>query len=271
MLEAWARETDRRRRANMAAGVVAMHPLADRMLLAMLDTHDPMLRSDVSVLLQQLQIPQAAPFLSASPASAERQAAAALDNYRRGAPVFAADQNNQVELWQLNDATKELSPIRVGATEARIIWMSKLARRLSQLRPENPTYQRQATVLGWEAASTSPRNPTNASPTNFPFDSHTDVRLLNDMLTEALKENYPHAAIGLLSTIARRGDPSVLLTIDAKPSPVAEALASSNRNVRFAALAAIMASIRRRRTRVPAAFPRRSPGLRRAAARNERW
>ncbi len=218
-----------------------MHPLADGMLLGMLDTHDPVLRSEVSVLLQQLQVPQAAPFIAASPASAERETAAALDNYRRGVPVFAADQNNQVELWQWSDATKELSPVRVSANEARIIWMSKLARRLSQLRPENPAYQRQAAVLGWEAASTDPRNSSTGTPANSPFDLHTDMRLLNDMLAEALKENYPHAAIRLLSTIAGRGDPSVLLTIDAKPSPVTEALTSPNRNVRFAALGAIMA------------------------------
>ena len=61
--------------------------------------------------------------------------------------------DNQVELWQWNDATKQLSSIRVPAAEARIIWMSKLARTLTQLQPQNPDYQRRALVLAWEAES----------------------------------------------------------------------------------------------------------------------
>lgn len=150
-----------------------------------------------------------------------------------------ADQDNQVELWQWNDATKQLSSARVPAAEARIVWMSKLARTLAQLQPQNPDYQRRALVLAWEAES-SKQTPRNW-PVNPKFISQADRQFLNDVLTESLKDNHPHAAISAIKAMAQRRDLGVLMTPDGKPSPLASALASPNRNVRFAALTAIMA------------------------------
>jgi CheY-like chemotaxis protein len=237
-LEAFAKETDRNRRAALAAGVAGMHPFADGMLLAMLDTHDPVLRADVADLLRQLQVPQAQPLVAAE-AAAEHEISIALSSYERGTPIFMTDQDNQVELWQWSDATKQLSSARVPAAEARIVWMSKLARMLAQLQPQNPDYQRRALVLAWEAESSklAPRN----WPVNPKFISQADPQFLNDVLTESLKYNHSHAAISAIKAMAEQHNPSVLMTPDGKPSPLASALGSPNRNVRFAALTAIMA------------------------------
>ena len=199
-LETFAKEPDRNRRAALAAGIVAMHPLVDGMLLAMLDTHDPVLRADVADLLRQLQVPQAQPLVTTSDSAAEREISSALSSYERGTPVFVADQDNQVELWQWNDATKQLSSVRVPAAEARIIWMSKLARTLTQLQPQNPDYQRRALVLAWEAES-SKQTPRNW-PVNPKFISQADPQFLNDVLAESLKNNHPHAAISAINAIA---------------------------------------------------------------------
>lgn len=238
-LETFAREPDRNRRAALAAGIAAMHPLVDGMLLPMLDTHDPVLRADVADLLRQLEVPQAQPLVTTSAYSAEREILSALSSYERGTPVFMADQDNNVELWQWNDATKQLSSDRVPAAEARIIWMSKLARTLTQLQPQNADYQRHALVLAWEAES-SKQTPRNW-PVNPKFISQANPQFLNDVLTESLKNNHPHAAISAINALAGRRDLGVLMTPDGKPSPLAAALASPNRNVRFAALSAIMA------------------------------
>jgi CheY-like chemotaxis protein/HEAT repeat protein len=238
-LETFAKEPDRNRRAALAAGIAPMHPFVDGMLLAMLDTHDPVLRADVADLLRQLQVPQAQPLVTASDAAAEHEISTALSSYERGTPIFLTDQDNQVELWQWNDATKQLSSARIPAAEARIVWMSKLARTLTQLQPQNPDYQRRALVLAWEAESSklTPRN----WPVNPKFISRADPQFLNDVLTESLKNNHSHAAISAIKAMAERHDPSVLMTSDGKPSPLASALGSPNRNVRFAALTAIMA------------------------------
>ncbi len=238
-LEAFAKEPDRNRRAALAAGIAAMHPLVDGMLLAMLDTHDPAVRADVADLLRDLHVPQAHPFVGTTAANTEREILTALSSYERGMPVFMADQDNHVELWQWNDATKQLSSVRVPAEEARIIWMSKLARTLTQLQPENPDYRRRALVLAWEAESN--KQATQNWPVNPKFISQAEPQFLSEVLTEALKNNHPHAAISAINAIAGRRDSTILVTADGKPSPLTAALSSPNRNVRFAALTAIMA------------------------------
>jgi hypothetical protein len=235
-LEAMARETDPARRQAIAAGIVSMHPLGDEMLLAMLDTRDPALRAVVIQSLQRLQIPRVQPFVPATASAAEQKLVTALSSYERGTPIFVPDHDNYVEIWQWNDATKQLSSSCLPADEARIIWMSKLARALSNLRPDNPDYRRKALVLSWEAASFNPAT------RNAPAQQLANVspQQLNEMLAEALEENHPHAAVTTINAIVERRDRSVLLTPDGKPSPLANALVSPNRNVRFAALTAIM-------------------------------
>jgi CheY-like chemotaxis protein len=233
-LETFARATDARHRAALADAILTMRPFVEGPLLAMLDTSDPALRSDVARLLVELKVPRAQPFL-VGPANSERELAAALHSYAQGTPVAIPDAANQVELWQWNDANKQLTAARLPADEARIVWMSKLARALAQLRPENGDYQQRALVLAWEAASLKPATAGAQQAAT------ADVHVLNGVLAEALNENAPHAAIDAINALAPKGNPSVLITGDGKPSPLADAVASPNRSVRFAALRAIMA------------------------------
>lgn len=107
------------------------------------------------------------------------------------------------------------------------------------LQPQNPDYQRRALVLAWEA-ETAKQAPSNW-PVNPKFIAQADPQFLNDVLAESLKNNHSHAAVSAINAIAGRRDLGVLMTPDGKPSPLASALVSPNRSVRFAALAAIMA------------------------------
>jgi CheY-like chemotaxis protein len=234
MLEALAREPDLHRRAALSTAAAQMRPLVDGPLLAMLSTNDPTLRAEVHGLLRQLRIVQAIPLLpTASVTSAERALTEALSRYAAGTPPFAADESNHVELWHWDDAARRLRSARYPADEARVIWSSRLARLLVQLRPENRAYQRQAWVLGLEAAGliNTTRGMLDAADTGF----------LNDILADALAVNYPHAAMAVADELGRWRDASVLYTGDGQPSPLAAALAHSNRDVQFAALRAIMA------------------------------
>jgi CheY-like chemotaxis protein len=238
LLEAFAREADPQRRAVILPVVASMHPLVDRPLLAMLETNDAALRGDVAAVLKQTRVLQAAPLVAASPASAERALVSAIDNYKNGTPPFSADDQNQIELWQWDDAAKKLSSARYPMDEARIAWMSKLARALARLQPTNRQYQLQAMLFASEAAQLGAVK--RPSPAVAQLVETADVGLLNDVLAEALKQNLPHAAVAAADALGRRGDPSVLSTADGHPSPLADALESPNRRVRFAALAAIM-------------------------------
>lgn len=238
-IEAFAKETDRTRRGELAMGVAAMHPLVDRMLLAMLDTKDATLRTDVADILRHLQVPQADPLLYADDPHSGHDLATFLYNYQHGTPVFEADADQQVELWQWNDATKQLSPIRLPADQAQILWMSKLARALSEAHPDNAEYRHRANVLTLEAAELNPA--TRNSPAMAQQLDATDPQRLNDLLAQALRDNQPHAAVALINALSRTGDRKILSTSDGKPSPIADALTNPNRSVRFAALSAIMA------------------------------
>ena len=232
-LEALARETDGGRRLAIATAVAQMDPLAVSPLLAMLSTNDAALRAEVAAILEYLAPPQAIPFLEADPAARERELNDAIGRYSSGTPPFAVDENNQVEIWHWNDATKLLTAARYSADDARIIWMARLARALAQLRPDNREYQRQAWLLGLEAAGLVGSSQSLLS--------RIDLSLINEILADALQGNYPHAAIATANELGRRRDASVLYTASDQSSPLARAVRHRDRRVRFAALAAIMA------------------------------
>lgn len=239
VLESLAREADSQRRAALANAAVQMHPLAVGPLVAMLETSDASLRADVARMLVAINVPQTAPLLvSASSTEAEPYLLRALDEYQRGSHAFAPDSQNQVELWQWDDATKSLAAALYPADAARTIWMARLARRLSQLRPENRAYQRRALVLGLESLGLA--TPVGTIPPAYERLQNVEVALLNEILADALAGKYPHAAAAVSDALGRRGDIRVLFTSDGQPSPLATALKHADRRVRFAALRAIM-------------------------------
>jgi CheY-like chemotaxis protein len=237
-LEALARETEPQRRAALVEAIELMHPLVNAPLLAMLTTNDANLRADVAAILQCLAVPQAVPLLPTDTASAERALRTAIKNYQHGTPPFAVDADGQVELWKWDDANKKLSAVRLPADKAQVIWIARLATELAHLQPDDYAAGKQALVLRLEAAGLAggaadmPASATLAQ---------GEPQLLNEALAKALRSNYSHAALALVQAIAHPSDASVLTTPDGKPSPLAAALDSPSRRVRFAALQAMMA------------------------------
>ncbi len=233
-LEALAKEADSDGRAALMTAAARMHPLVDRPLLAMLDTNDPALRADVIALLQHLRVPQAAPFIQVGPASAERELTAAIQRIQEGTPPLAVDEANHVELWHWDDVAKSLSSARYPADEARVIWLARLAGDLLRLRPQDRQALRNWLVLELEAAYYLP--PRAIDPLAM-----ADLPLVNEVLIGALESEYAYAAEAAIDALARSGDWRLVLTADAQPSPLANALGDADRRVRFAALRAIMA------------------------------
>lgn len=238
-LQALAQEADPQRRAALVAAAEFMHPLVDGPLLAMLETRDPKLYADVAGLLVRLRVPQAAPLLAANSAGAEKALADAISHYRHGTPPFAVDEANQVEMWKWDDATHQLTSVRVPADQAQTIWIARLADTLARIRPDSAIDQRAALVLRLESAGITSGTPaaTNAAAAL----GQIPPQQLSEALADALKNNYSHAALALVDALAAHGDQSILLTADGKPSPLADALNSPDRRVRFAALKAIAA------------------------------
>jgi CheY-like chemotaxis protein len=240
MLEALARETAPDRRDALIFAIEYMSPLADGPLLAMLETGDPQLRADVAALLQRFRVPQAAPLLAPDADAAQKSLAAAIDQHRRGTPPFPIDAAGQVELWNWNDTAKKLTSLRVPADDAQIIWIARLAGELARMRPDNAAGQQEALVLRLEAEGlAADKLPTQAiTPAAL---SQGDPQMLSTCLGDALKAGYSHAALTLVEALALAHDPRTLAGIAGKPSPLAAALDSPSRRVRYAALKAIMA------------------------------
>jgi hypothetical protein len=241
-LEALAREKDPNARAALMAAAQQMTPLVERPLLAMLATRDNTLRSDVAALLERLHVPQAAPLL-AGYGEAEQALEIALARYSQGTIPFAPDADDQVELWYWSDATKKLSSRKFPADDAQIIWMSRFARTLAQLRPDVTSYQRRALLLDLEAIGVLADSPAAAaqSPVAKQLIETTETHMLEDVLADALKRDYAYAAVAAANAMGERRDPSVLYSGGAQAAPLANALVHKNRRVRNAALQAIMA------------------------------
>jgi CheY-like chemotaxis protein len=263
-LIALASETDPQRRSAISTAVVRMDGIAARPLMAMLTTNDPALKFDVMRILTSLQVAQALPLIEAeqsgpgSPfaARSEQMLLDALRSTRQHVPAFPSDENDHSELWQWDDATKQLSLMKLPADEVQTIWAARLALALAQLRPENAAYRRQALVLGLEAATLfaqeaqDPAAPKLAANPQFEqLVAAADATTLNNVLVDSLKGNYANAAIVASKLLAKRGDPGVLLYATPQPAPLAEALVYPDRRVRYAALSAIMA------LNPPSAFP----------------
>lgn len=237
-LEAFAREPDPPRRAMLAEAIELMHPLVNAPLLAMLTTGDSNLRTEVATLLQKLGVPQAAPVLPADAAAAEQALRTAIKNYQHGTPPFAVDADNLVELWNWNDANKKLSAARVPADKAQVIWIARLATELAHLQPDDYVAGKAALVLRLEAAGLAGNKASLPATANL---AQGEPQLLNEALADALKNNYSHAALALVNAIAQQKDIAALASVNGHPAPLAAAVDSPSRRVRFAALQAIMA------------------------------
>ena len=257
VLEALAREQDPQRRAALAKAAAAMYPLVVGPLVAMLDTHDAALRSEVVSLLSQLGVTQAAP-LVASSASAERALKVAIRDYQHGAQPFASDGTGQIELWLWDDADGKLSSAKYSIADVRSIWIARLALRLTELAPDNRAYHRQALLYNLEAVTIQSPHLGNCTSPADQLAAGADVAMLDDVLSDALKLDLAGAAVAAADLLAERSDASVLVTADARPSPLARALTDPHRRVRFAALRAIIALDPERpfpgSSRVPAAL-----------------
>lgn len=239
VLEALARERDPQRRDALMNAVVRLNGTAVGPLLGMLSTDNSELKMDVIRLVEALQVAQAAPLVAAATGAtdAEQVLAKALARYEGGTRAYLADEDDHVVVWQWDDASQKLTSKQYLADEARTIWMARLALHLARLRPDIESYQRQALVLGLEAAALKSDGP---APAAEELGAAADTPLLSQALADAMKQHLDHASAKLTELIGERGDANVVHANAPQPAPLVEALDDPNRRVRFAALAAIM-------------------------------
>jgi hypothetical protein len=153
-------------------------------------------------------------------------------------PVVSSPDNVVGPWWSWNPETRQLTVAEYPIPQLRALKAARLSRALIAAGGTvNPADLRNTVLYNLEEAALLGRQPSQSLVHAIASMSPAE---LSTTLETALEANYHAAAIALSAELARRRDLSVLATSDGRPSPLAEALKSRDRAVRFAALSAIM-------------------------------
>lgn len=253
-------------RGRLMAALIEMRPASDGPVLAALADGEGQLQRDAAELAGAMRLSEAMPLLAALAAggseSAETSAAASaalsrlgfstptqleaiavvkrrLGELAKGAPVPTAPGDDGGGVWWTWDGAKrQIVSREFTAAELRTLAAGRLARALVHLGGlVDPVDRRAVLIDAWEEAAILDR-PLPKQLEQVVAASSTAE--LSAALDTALRYDRSAAAIAAAGCLARRGDPSALATADGRPSPLTFAAASCRRDVRFAALEAVM-------------------------------
>ncbi len=248
------------------AALLRLGPLADRPLLATLESGDDQLVSEAATLLADLESTHAAPLMAlravqSSSGSAVEQAYRELTgqhptiesvtgllertikNTEGGAPVFEADADDQVAYWvwgakPVND--QKPFALTLSVADANLLYRADLVAQLAELRPGLPRLDSKALRLAIERVDILGRSDLAVG---YPAEKigGLSAQWLNQLLSDALEENQVASATLALEVIADRRDPGMLITHNGTPSPTALALEHPHPSIVVAALKAVAA------------------------------
>jgi hypothetical protein len=246
-------------RANLLLALADMRPAVDGPLLAVLADSQGQLRRDAAELAGHLKLAAAAPFLATIAISNDPSAAATARTAlaKLGAPPPTRDEAEILlrrkiaslmeqpagdeargVWWSWNNQLQSLTSAEYPAAALRALTAARLARALAEAGGlGEPTDARLVSLYGLEEAALLGGQP---APALVKIIASLTPAELSTVLGDAIKGNHLAAAVALAGELGRRGDASILATSDGRPSPLAAALTSPVRELRFAALGAVM-------------------------------
>lgn len=249
-------------RANIATALGEMRPTVDAPLIAVITEGAGPAQAEAARLAGYLRIRAALPWLAAlsvstaDPAAAEAAAAgiAAMGLPRPGlaevqgllrrelaaldaAPLPGADEPRDA-WWSWSPASNQLTATLFTPRQMRALERARLTRALALAAGHGrPDDRRMGLIDALEEAGLLGRDLS-------PEAAQTLAAAAPGELSVALAESVAHdrlaAAVRLATELGARGDATVLSTPDGRPSPLAAALKSPVRELRFAALKAVM-------------------------------
>jgi hypothetical protein len=270
LFAALARETDAARRGALLAALAEMRPAVDGPLLAVLAEGSGQVQRDAAELAGHLRLSTAAPYLgtlavdAGSPAMAAAQTAltrmglplpspaeatALIEN--RLSAVESPSRSLATELpvdefasealtsswWSWDDDARQLRRDAVDDAEARFREAARLAAALGRTEIDAVARYRRWLPYGLEAAVRR----GGALPDDLQQTLEgASLEQLSAALAAALPARQYRAAQRLIETLGQRRDWAALITRDGLPAPLAAAARAPHREVRFAALGAIM-------------------------------
>ncbi|WP_428307303.1 HEAT repeat domain-containing protein [Lacipirellula sp.] len=262
-INALAEAKDEAVRGNLLAALADMRPAIDAPLLALLADSQGQLRRDAAELAGHLHVAGALPWLStiavtATDSSAESAARKSISQLGypeptihevqkllrdrlaaiKSTPVTTFDDGTVGVWWSWNPQTKQLAAATYGVPQLRALTAARLARALGEVGGLTEPNDRRAVLLYSLEESALLGRGADASLKEV-VGALTPSELSTTLAT-AMKEQYTAAAVMIAEELGRRGDLSILSSNGGMPSPLAAALTSPDRAVRFAALGAIM-------------------------------
>jgi hypothetical protein len=260
-MTALAKSADPEARGRLIEALGDLRPTLDAPLLAALAESGGQMRADAAEMAGRLRIRAALPWLSVLAVSTEDPTVAAASQAalrRLGLPQPTPEEaqelvrrelaamdaapaigaNDTAEAWWWWDAAT-MAPVHAEfpPRQRRILARARLAQALGDAGGVDVADRRVAIVEGLEAAQLLGHEPPAASQEELAAATPAE---LSAMLAAAVEHERFAAAARLAGEIGARGDASVLSTADGRPGPLAAAIASPVRELRFAALAAVM-------------------------------
>jgi hypothetical protein len=247
-------------RGHVMAALAEMRPAIDAPLIAVLADGRGQVRADAATLAGRMRMRAALPWLTAlavSPDVAAPAATSALVSLGLAPPTPAearaliedevanlesmpvdSEGDLQNAWWTFDSQAGQLTATAFNARQRRTLERARWARALAMAGAlADPASRRrivldaleEAELLGRASAPEVAQQLTAMSPAD-----------LSATLAAAMEADRPLAAVQIATTLGARNDAAVLSSPDGRPSPLATALKHRDRDLRFAALQAIM-------------------------------
>jgi len=247
-------------RGHVMAALAEMRPAVDAPLIAVLAEGRGQVRADAATLAGRMRMRAALPWLTALAVSSDATAPAALKSLTSLglAPPTPAEAQVLIEneianlesmpidgegdvvdaWWTWDPQAEQLTATVFNGRQRRTLERARWARALAMAGAlANPDSQRRIVLDAIEEAELLGRAPAPEIAQQLTAMSPAD---LSATLAAAMKVDRPLAAIQIAGAIAARKDLSVLISPNGQPAPLAAALKQRDRDLRFAALQAIM-------------------------------
>ncbi|MDZ4657722.1 MAG: hypothetical protein SH868_09125 [Bythopirellula sp.] len=262
-LEALAASTDKQQRGDLLAALAEMSPVVEPLVIAALADGQGQFRRDVAELAGHLHLLEAVPWLATMAAGGESDAEVVataqaallkmglslpaqndalavvkrdLEKVDAGIPTDSLP--NETGLWwSFDSATKKFTSVELISCERRSLIHARLAQNLLVLSNASAADRQLAIISAVEAAHVLGEPPAAEI---LELATGLGTNDLNAALAAALKTNRINAAIACVKLLAERADPAALQSLDGTSTPLATAVAHPNRELKFAALTAIM-------------------------------
>ncbi len=254
-----AGEAGEQLRTELLLTLARMRPAVEPLLIAALADGEGQFRRDVVELTGYLQLQDAVPWLAAiaagsdtnrevvaaavtaltkmslsSPGPADARAVVLSEIQRREATRHPAEVE---QWWSYDPQQQQLSTVEVTPSEGQTLAIARLSRLLGELPSATIGDQRLGLIYAYQVAELQGQ-PLSGEAKQL-ADS-LDTAQLSETMHEALANSHTPAAIACAQLLGNRADESALGSVAGSPSPLATALTHTSRDVRFAALEAIM-------------------------------